>query len=109
MPISLNGFYKARFSMPDGESGGGVIMLTDGKLCGGNGDLMYLGSYTQNGDSFTADIVTKRLWLQTSGLIKEDVNIKIVGRGGFQNIMCTGSSPQLPGVELKAVLERVPF
>jgi hypothetical protein len=69
-----------------GESGGGVIMLMDGKLCGGSSDLMYLGSYTQNGDSFSADMVTKRLWLRTAGLIKEDVNIKIVGRGGFQNI-----------------------
>ena len=108
MPISLNGFYKARFTTPDGESGG-VIMLMDGKLCGGNGDLMYLGRYTQNTDSFSADLVTKRLWVQTSGLLREDVEIKIVGRAGFNSITCIGSSPQLPDVELKAIFERVPF
>jgi hypothetical protein len=108
VPISLNGFYKARFTTPDGESGG-VMMLVDGKLYGGNGDLMYLGHYTQNADSFSADLVTKRLWVQTSGLFKDDVNIKIIGRGGFNNITCIGSSPQLPGVELKAIFERVPF
>ena len=82
MPISLNGFYKARFTTPEGESGG-VMMLMDGKLYGGNGDLMYLGRYTQNADSFSADLVTKRLWVQTSGLVREDVDIKIVGRAGF--------------------------
>ena len=109
MPISLNGFYKARFTTPDGESGGGVMMLMDGKLCGGNGDLMYLGRYTQNADSFSADLVTKRLWVQTSGLLREDVDIKIVGRAGLNSITCIGSSPQLPGVELKAIFERVPF
>ena len=108
MPVSLNGFYKARFTTPDGESGG-VVMLTDGKLCGGNGDLMYLGRYTQNADSFSADLVTKRLWVQTSGLLKDDVDIKIVGRAGFNGITCIGSSPQLPGVELKAIFERVPY
>ena len=108
MQISLNGFYKARFTTPDGESGG-VIMLTDGKLCGGNGDLMYLGSYTKNADSFSADLLTKRLWVQTSGLLKDDVEIKIVGRAGFSSITCIGSSPQLPDVELKAIFERVPF
>ena len=108
MAISLNGFYKARFSTPDGEKGG-VITLMDGKLFGGNDEIMYLGSYTQNADSFSADLVTKRLWVQTSGLFKDDVNIKMVGRTGFSSITCIGSSPQLPNVELKAILERVPF
>ena len=84
-------------------------MLTDGKLCGGNGDLMYLGRYTQNADSFSADLVTKRLWVQSSGLLKEDVEIKIVGPAGFSSITCIGSSPQLPDVQLKAIFERVPF
>ncbi len=109
MPISIDGFYKARFTTPDGELGG-VIMLMDGKLYGGNGDLMYLGRYhMQNVDSFSADLVTKRLWVQTSGLVKEDVNIKIAGRAGLSSITCIGSSPQLPGVELKAMFERVPI
>ena len=108
MPFPLNGFYKARFSTPDGEKGG-VVTLMDGKLCGGNDEIMYLGSYTQDADNFSADLVTKQLWVQTSGMLRNDVNIKMVGRAGLQSITCIGSSPQLPGVELKAIFERVPF
>src|SRR5262245_51839901 len=108
VPISLDGFYKARFSTPEGEAGG-VMTLIDGKLCGGNSELMYLGRYTQNADNFSAELVTKRLWVQTSGLFRDDVNIKMVGRSGLSTITCIGSSPQLPGIELKAIFERVPF
>jgi hypothetical protein len=70
---------------------------------------MFLGRYAQNADSFSADLVTKRLWVRTSGLVGEDVDIKIVGRAGFSSITCIGTSPQLPGIELKAIFERVPF
>jgi hypothetical protein len=108
MAFPLNGFYKARFSTADGEKGG-VVTLMDGKLCGGNDEIMFLGSYTQNGDSFSADLVTKRLWVQTSGMFRDDVNIRMVGRAGLSSITCIGSSPQLPDVELKAIFERVQF
>ena len=108
MPINFDGFYKARFTTSGGESGG-VMMLTGGKLCGGNDDIMFTGSYTQTADGISANLVTKRQSLQTSGLLRDDLKINLIGRGGFQNITCIGSSPQLPGVEMKVILERVPF
>jgi hypothetical protein len=111
MPISFDGFYKARFTTSEGEpdgGSGGVMMLTDGKLCGGNSELVFTGRYTVNGDTISAELVTRRQSVQTSGLLKDDKQIKFVGRGGLQNITCIGSSPQLPGVEMKVMLERVP-
>lgn len=80
------------------------------KLFGGNSELMYVGTYTRQGDSFLADVEVKKLFgIKTSGgVFKEGWKIKMRGRG-LQNIFCVRESPDLPGVEMKAVLERVLF
>lgn len=108
VPISFDGFYKARFTALGGESGG-VMMLQGGKVCGGNSELVITGSYTSTPDGIRADLTTTCQSVQTSGLLKDDLVISLNGRGGLSGITCIGSSPQLPGVELKVVLDRVHF
>ena len=48
-----NGSYSAWFRTPQGE-GTGIVELNDGQLTGGDTVIGYDGSYTQDGDSFTA-------------------------------------------------------
>ncbi|MCW5682116.1 MAG: hypothetical protein KF794_11530 [Xanthobacteraceae bacterium] len=104
----FDGFYQARFETPDGNDLG-VITLAEGKkLYGGNNEFLYLGTYERKGDNFIADVEVKPLFVQFSGRARKYVRkIKMIGRGGFQNIMCVCESSDSPGVKIKAVLERV--
>jgi hypothetical protein len=105
------GFYQARFETSEGNSCG-VITLTEGnKLCGGNNEFMYVGAYKQQGTNFFADVEVKRLFgTQTSGgVFRDGSKINMRGSGGMQAIFCVCESSDLPGVEIKAVLERVLF
>ena len=102
------GFYEARFETPNGSDLGVITLTEDNKLFGGNSEFKYVGSFTRSGDSFYADVEVKPLFVQISGGARKYVRkIKMTGRGGFQNIMCNCESSDSPGVEIKAVLERV--
>lgn len=102
------GFYEARFETPNGSDLGVIALTEDNKLFGGNSEFKYVGTYTRDRDNFTAELDVKPLFVQISGnLSKYGRKIKMMGRGGFQNIMCVCESSDLPGVEIKAVLERV--
>lgn len=105
------GFYQARFETSDGSDFGVITLTEDNKLCGGNNELMYVGTYTRQGNNFFADVEAKTLFgIRTSGSVfREGWKINMRGSGGFQTISCVCESPDLPGVEIKAVLERVLF
>jgi hypothetical protein len=103
------GFYQARFETSDGSDLGVIALMEGNKLCGGNNEFMYVGTYTRRGDEFFADVEVKPLFgIRTAGhVLRDGRKIKMMGRGGFQNILCRCESPDLPGVEITAVLERV--
>jgi hypothetical protein len=106
----LDGFYKARFTKSDGETILGLITLANGKLFGGNSDFMLFGSYNQSGYDLSADVQISQLSFdRASGIFREAGSLNLVGRGGFQNIMCECHSPQSPADRMQAVFERVPF
>lgn len=106
----LDGFYKARFTKSDGEQALALVTLTGGKLFGGNSDFILSGSYGQNGYDLSAEIRISPLSVdRTAGMFREDGSISLIGRGGFQNIMCECRSPQSPAEPMQAVLERVQF
>lgn len=103
------GFYQARFETPNGSDLGVMTLMDGNKLCGGNSEFMYVGTYKRQGDNFFADVEVRRLFgIQTSGhVLREGLKINMRGRGGMQNIMCVCESDDLPGIEMKALLERV--
>ena len=106
----LDGFYKARFSKSDGETILGVITLANGKLFGGNSDFMLFGSYSQSGYDLSADVQISQLSFdRAAGLFREGGRLNLVGRGGFQSIMCECHSPGSPTDRMQVVLERVAF
>jgi len=99
-----NGFYVVRFSTPRG-SGAGVLMLTDGQLRGGDSAIVYTGTYSQNGDKFTAEVSTNR---HTAGLPSvfgvDAITISLVGTSSGAGASCTGTAA---GVTFKAEISRV--
>jgi hypothetical protein len=104
-------FIKLALNTSDGSNCGVITLTAGNKLCGGNNELMYVGTYTRQGTNFFADVEVKTLFgIRTSGgVFREGLKINMRGSGGSQTILCVCESPDLPGVEIKAVLERVPL
>jgi hypothetical protein len=102
-----DGLYSVRFKTPMGE-GAGVVTLIDGKLCGGDAGIAYLGSYTQDGDNFKATVKTQR---HTHGLGsvfgKDNVTISLAGKSSGTGADCTGTADEAPGVSFRAALARI--
>ena len=55
----LQGLYKVEFETPRGKALG-VINAENGKLRGGSSAFAYIGTYTQNGQSFTGSVSSLR-------------------------------------------------
>jgi hypothetical protein len=104
-----NGLYKVAFRTPIGE-GFGVVVLSDGKLSGGDSSMYYSGSYTQNGDDFRAE-VSVATHTQVSGMRSvfgvPQGTIALTGKSEGDRGTMAGSSPQAPGIAFSAVLTRI--
>ncbi|MGY3694552.1 hypothetical protein ACVIGA_004632 [Bradyrhizobium sp. USDA 3240] len=99
-----NGFYVVQFRTPKGV-GAGVLTLADGQLRGGDSAIMYTGTYSQDGDKFSAQVSTKR---HTQGLPSvfgvDAITITLTGKSSNGTASCTGSAD---GVTFQADLHRV--
>jgi hypothetical protein len=102
-----DGFYGVRFKTPRGE-GAGVVVLSNGKLRGGDSALAYSGAFSQNEDAFTATVATSR---HAQGMLSvfgvDAVNISLTGKSSSTSATCTGTATQAPGLALEAVLTRI--
>lgn len=105
-----NGTYFVRFKTPLGQ-GGGVFTLQNGKLRGGDGSMIYVGTYHEPSPGIIdADVrvMTHTNWgpgqSSVFGVATADIKLKgsIAGGSGTVN----GSSPQAPGVAFTADVER---
>ena len=105
-----NGTYFVRFKTPLGQ-GGGVFTLQNGKLRGGDGAMIYVGTYNEPTPGvIDADVrvTTHTEWgpdhASVFGVPAVDIKLKgnIVGGSGTVN----GSSPQAPGLAFTAAIER---
>lgn len=102
-----NGCYSAWFRTPDNE-GVGILTLADGKVTGNDTVISYSGFYTQNGDSFTATIATRRHAAgQPTILGIDEVVIEVVGTSKATTASCRGVVRQLPDVPFDVVLVRM--
>jgi hypothetical protein len=98
-----DGFYIVQFRTPKG-TGAGVLTLADGKLRGGDSAIMYTGSYSQEGDKFTAQVSTKR---HTQGMPSvfgvDSVTLTLAGKSSDSAASCTGTAA---GITFQADLHR---
>ena len=105
-----NGTYKVEFQTPRG-AGGGVIVLLDGIVRGGDSAMYYLGNYQLTGTQFTATVHigrhsgTQQTFPSVFGV--DRISINATGTAGDDSARLTATSPAVPGVQLTAVLTRI--
>ena len=101
---SLRGSYSAWFRTSLIE-GTGVVVLKDGKLTGGDTVLAYTGTYIQNGDRFSASVMTQRHTPgQPSVFGIDNVDLTVIGKSTPTTASCTGTAKQAPGLTFEATL-----
>jgi hypothetical protein len=102
-----NGSYSAWYRTPQKE-GTGIIVLNDGKITGGNGGLVYNGTYFQNGNRFSAVITT---WREAPGLPSifgiDNIDLTLTGTSAPTTASCTGTIKQAPDLPFEVTLIRV--
>jgi hypothetical protein len=105
--VLTDGLYSVKFQTPLG-AGGGVVVLAGGKLRGGDSAIVYSGTYSQNGDDFSAKVATSRhLQGLPSVFGKDNVNIVLSGNSSDTTATCTGNAAEVPGATLQTILTRI--
>ncbi len=100
-----DGIYSVHFQTP-ADDGDGVVVITGERLRGGDASFAYFGTVTQTGNGFSAKLETKRHSAGRPSIFKkEPVHIHLVGKSDGKNAVCTGTSPEAPGLIFKAVLK----
>ena len=102
-----NGLYKVEFATQRG-AGAGVVVLNNGKVQGGDSALSYDGTYVEDGNTFAANVTTRR---HTQGMPSvfgvDNVEIKIEGQIAGDKAALLGSVPTMPGVRFQANLSPI--
>lgn len=110
IPQMIPGLYKADFATPLG-SGAGVIHIQDGKIRGGDSVMMYVGDYVAANGNFTATINVDRHTVDPNVISVfgiDKLSIHLAGKyDNAGNATCFGTSPQAPGVNFNANLQRI--
>ena len=99
-----NGSYSTWFRTPQGE-GTGIVVLSDGKLTGGDTVLAYNGTYFQNGDRFSASVRTQRHSPgQPSVFGIDNLDLTLIGKSTPTTASCAGTAKQAPHLPFEATL-----
>lgn len=100
-----SGLYKVAFRTPLGQ-GTGVVFLDSGRVNGGDAAMYYVGSYSEDGNSFTANLAVKthsQIGV-TTVFGRDNVSIDLRGSVKGDKISAAGTSPQAPGIQFQADL-----
>lgn len=101
-----NGIYKFRFWTPH-RVGTGVVVLSGGLFRGGDTIAAYSGRYRIEGDQFFCDF---RLVRHSQGMafviLAEDANASLQGPWADNHARLSGNIAEVPGLVVKAEMER---
>lgn len=104
-----DGLYKVHFKTPAGQ-GAGVVILTGGKLRGGDSSIYYSGNYAIAGDQFTAQVATDA-HTKFPGIASvfgvDRVTISLTGKVAGDSAQMSGTAPEAPGLSFQATLTRI--
>lgn len=95
-----NGLYSVKFTVAGGQ-GGGVVVLRDGKILGGEEGSYYVGTYRVDGETLTADVEVRTHTMvpgMTYVLGAEGGSIHLKGRASSDRAHAIGTSAKAPGV-----------
>lgn len=102
-----NGLYRVHFETRIG-GGGGVVTLNDGKVGGGDSAIYYVGTYSENGNQFTGEVLTDRHSPGMPSVFGVDkLQISLKGTTDGDKAQITGTSQQAPGLTLHGTLTRL--
>lgn len=104
-----DGLYRVQFSTQAGH-GAGVVVLSGGQLRGGDGALYYVGTYTIEGDQFSATIETNRHTADAnirSVLGVDRAHITLQGTITGDSASMNGTAQEAPGVQFQATLSHL--
>jgi hypothetical protein len=103
------GLYRVTFGTPLG-AGFGVAHLADGKLHGGDSMMAYVGTYSDEGGAFTAQVHAfqhSTVPGMAPVLGTTNAQLSVSGTVNGQAVNGSGTSPQAPGLTLQFQLERL--
>ncbi len=91
------------------EVGGvGVIELANRRMSGRGTALEYSGSFTQDGNRFSATVSTRRHSPGQPSLFGiDELDFEFDGKSGKTTAICIGTARQLPDIPLEVVLVRI--
>lgn len=96
-----NGLYSVKFTVQGGE-GGGVVVLKDGNLRGGEQGSYYIGDYTIEGTKLTASVQVKTHTM-VPGMIyvlgPDGGHVYLEGTASEDGAHAIGTSPKAPGAK----------
>lgn len=99
-----DGHYTAWFRTERAQ-GTGRVLLSDGKIFGGDTVITYGGSYQVDGSRFTATLTTRRHAPgQPSVFGVDEVEIRLAGTAIGNFAFCAGEVQQVPGMLFEATL-----
>lgn len=111
--MTLDGFWTAEFASSEGLFGGGVVLLHDGIVTGGDSGYVFSGNITfaneQNADIEATVQIEPFLKNQISvfNTLGRKLTLNIVGRLTSENLIVGHGSPQeLPNSKLSFKLSR---
>ena len=101
-----DGTYTAYFKTPLNH-GAGVAHVADGKISGGDSIMTYTGTYTVDGDAFTATLKTQRHSEGHATVFGQD-NLTLRLEGKFVGPIgtYTAKADEVPGMVLEGTLIR---
>jgi hypothetical protein len=102
----IDGFWTIHYDA-EGNRGAGVVVLTNGKLYGGDSGFTYIGSYAQTGDSVTAEIHTRNFEPSVMSLLGlSHYTLSLHGTVTGDVITATATTPASPDVVLEVRMEK---
>lgn len=108
MPLPT-GLYKLAFDTPGNEHGV-AYLLPDGRIRGGDSGMAYVGTYSQAGERFTAELtITQHRHVPgvVSALGYNDVAVQLEGWAEECSAEVTGTSRDNLGIRFRARLTMI--
>jgi hypothetical protein len=105
--MDLSGIYWMQFAAFTGLWEGGILVLEDGKIRGGNAVFAVVGRYRVEKDTLHADVVSTRYVDGPAGALRlgESLTLTLQGLAKTNGLMCvTGSVPGHPDKKVSATL-----
>jgi hypothetical protein len=102
----IDGFWTVHFEA-GGNRGAGVVVLTNGKIFGGDGGFTYTGVYSLVGDVMTSEVKAQNFEPSVPSLLGlSSYTLNLRGKVTGEVITGQATTPARPGVILSLRLQR---